>query len=420
LTVTRDRGRGRRAAGPAPAGSRRTVAARSATATGGAGNGYLSLFQVRIEHGYYNESGGACPDFQVVPTPDCARLMARLGMVFKDFGTGFSVLVAEARAAAMIDYVRSRYSAGPDGEGYWTWLTFLLVPTNPGFVGITGLPITTSPTAQNLHLDNRATVDGNQGLVLSGTTGPGPQTLYPVTGPTLSVPTPHGRSASITDLSGAPVQAAATSNADVATFNLKNLPYGFYTVALTARTGKPIAAGGFAGTRLYVPAQPLSLAVLDLLLTRPTAGAGDPEAFPIPPMSSPPASGAAPDPAALQPVSLTLPFQPRGTYWLYYVVWQGRGALGADLAIGGTGTSFAKSNETLPNGDRAMLFTAAAPLPLQQRSSYRFSLSGHRQGADGSRDEIQVPWLPSAPAAPVWPAASGDPLSGNSEIYVYV
>lgn len=417
MTVSTVQGRG----ASVTAARQATQATRQATQAKSVGNGYRSLFEVRIEHGYYNEAGGACPDFRVVPTPDCARLMARLGMVFKDRGTGFSVLVAAARAAAMIDYVRSRYNAGPDGKGYWTWLTFLLVPTNPGFVGITSLPITTSPMAQNLHLDNGATLSAKQGLMLRGSAGPGPQALYPVTGATLSVPTPHGRTASLTDLSGAPVQAGATSSDDVTRFNLKGLPYGCYTVALTSRAGKPVAAKGFAATRLYVPDQALSLVVLDLLLAQPVAGAGDPTAFPIPLMASPPQSGTAPEATALQPVALTLPFGPRETYWLYYVVSQGGGGqLAADLAISGDGTSFTKGHETLPNGDRAMLFTAASALPLQQRSSYRFSLSGHRQGANGSRDEIKVAWLPSAPAAPVWPAPSGDLLSGSSEIYVYV
>lgn len=391
------------------------------TSLPGAAKGYQSLFQIRIEHGYYNEAGGVCPDFRVVPTPDCARLMASLGMVFKDRGTGFSVLVAADRAAAMIDYIRSRYSAGPDGKGYWTWLSFLLVPTNPNFVGITSLPITTSPMAQNLHLDNLATAQAKQGLMLRGSAGPAPQTLYPVAGASWSVPTPHGRTATLVDLSGAPVQAAATPDGDVTRFDLKGLPYGLYTATLTSRAGKPVAAKGFAATRLYVPDQPLSLVVLDLLLTQPVAGAGDPAAFPVPLMAAPPRSGSAPEATELQPVVLTLPFQPRDTFWLYYVVWQGRGGhLAADLAISGEGTTFARSVETLPNGDNAMLFTAASALPLQQRSANRFSLSGHRQGANGSRDEIKVAWLPSAPAAPVWPAPSGDPLSGSSEIYVYV
>lgn len=386
----------------------------------GSRDSYRSLFEVRFEHGYYNEAGGACPDFQVLPTPDCARLMASLGMLFKDRGTGFSVLVAESRAAAMIDYVRGRYSAGPAGQGYWTWLTFLLLPTNPGFIGITSLPITTSPMAENLHLDNLATVTVKQRLLLGGSFGPKPQAIYPVTGASLPVPTPHGRSAALADLSGAPVAAPATSSGDVTRFDLTGLPYGLYTVALTGRTGRPVAPRNFVATRLYVPAQPLSLVVLDLLLTQPVADAGDPAAFPIPPMTSPPGTGATPGATALQPVTLTLPFRPRDTYWRYYVVWQSRGGHSADLAISGDGASFSRTSETLPNGDRALLFTAGSALPLQQRSSYRFSLSGHRQGANGSRDEISVPWLPSAPASPVWPAPSGDPLSGSSEIYVYV
>ena len=99
---------------------------------------------------------------------------------------------------------------------------------------------------------------------------------------------------------------------------------------------------------------------------------------------------------------------------------QSAAQLSDDLAISGTGTSFSKSTEQLPNGDQAVLFTAGTALPLSQVSSYKFALSGQRQGTNGSRDDIAVAWLPSAPPTPVWPAPSGEALAGSSEIYVYV
>ena len=399
-------------------GMRRTANDHSAAPMAGARTGYIALFDVRFEHGYYNASGGECPDFRVVPTPDCAKLMSQLGMVFKNHGTGFSVLVTQARAAAMIAWVRSHYAAGPQGAGYWSWLSFLMVPTNLGFVGITSLPITTNPMAQNLHLDNRTASAVAGRMTLEGSAD---SSLYPVVGASWSVPTPAGRAAALTDLSGAPVSARASIGDGVTVFDLSSLPYGWYSVALTGKTGKPVAAKGFATTRLYVPQNPLSLVVLDLLLTQPVAGVGDPAAYPIPPMAAPPTKAPAPTPAAIRSVALTVAFQPRETYWRYYIVAQGHGRFADDLAISGGAVAFTKSAKALPNGDQAVLFTASEALPLRQRAPQRFALSGHRQGANGSRDAISIARLPTAPANPVWPLASPkEALSGSSEIFVYV
>ena len=391
---------------------------RTAAPMAGARTSYITLFDVRFEHGYYNASGGVCPDFKVVPTPECLALMSKLGMLFKDHGTGFSVLVSQARAEAMIAFVRSRYAAGPQGQGYWSWLSFLMVPTNPGFVGITNLPITTNPMVQNVHLDNRGTATAAGQMVLSAG---GAEALYPVTGSSWTVLTPAGRSAALLDLSGAPVAARASVSDGVTRLDLSGLPYGWYSVALTGKMGRPIAAKGFAATKLYVPQNPLSLVVLDLLLTQPVAGVGDSAAYPIPPMAAPPAKAPAPTPAAIQPVALTLAFQPRETFWRYYIVAQGRGRCAEDLAISGGAVTFTKSAKVLPNGDQAVVFAAGAALPLRQRAPQRFALSGHREGANGSRDAISIARLPTAPATPVWPLASSqEALSGSSEIFVYV
>ena len=147
---------------------------------------------------------------------------------------------------------------------------------------------------------------------------------------------------------------------------------------------------------------------------------GEASAFPVAPMP-PPRPGAPASSPAVAGVDLVLPFQPRETYWNYYICSQDRAAKFAPgLQISGAGTTFAKSTEQLPNGDSAVLFAAKTPLPLQQVSQYRFQLSGQRHGANGSRDAVSIAWLPAAPAWPVWPAPSGDPLAGSSEIYVYV
>ncbi|MES2442415.1 MAG: hypothetical protein V4574_06260 [Pseudomonadota bacterium] len=384
---------------------------------------FTTLFTVQFQHGYYNASGGKCPDFKVVPTPDCANRMASLGMLFKDLGAGFVVLVSTAKVPALINYVLSLYSSETPGAGYWSWLSFLLVPANPDFVGFTSLPITTNPMIQNLHLTNLATATAGDTLTLSGSAGPAAQTLYPVTGPSLSVPVPSGGSATLADLSGRTVSAASTTSDTATSFDLTNLPYGFYTIGFLNASGKvvPPPKGYTAPTEyLYVPASPLSLCVLDLLLAQPAKGIGDADAYPIPRLPVPPTADWASVVGPIQPVTLILPFDARDTYWAYYIVPQGAGQFTADLTISGSGATFAKSTEELPNGDQAVVFTAGTALPLRQVSPYRFKLSGQRQGSNGSRDDIAVNWLPTAPHAPVWPTASGDTLSGSSEIYVYV
>jgi hypothetical protein len=369
---------------------------------------YLTLFSVSIRHDYYNDRHDRCPDLRVRPTPACAALMASLGLLFRDLGTGFAVLVPQAKAEALASYVAGR---GPAS----TWLSFLLVPTNPQFVPITALPIDTNLRASNLHLTNLRTDASEQlpdgdgtkpDIVLTGTTA-GATALLPVTGSTLTVPTPTARTARLADLAGARVSAPASAAAGATSFDLSGFPYGLYSVRYEDSSGRPAAAPrGAQAEHLYVPTAPTSLCLLDLLLARPDGAEAHAAAFPL--------AG-----EAIRPVALTIGFTARETIWRYFVVAQGRSSRFAeDLAISGEAASFDRSGARLPNGEEAALFTASAALPLRRRSPHRFRLSGQRQNGSGARDEIEIDRLPTAPAAPVWP--SGDPLEGASEIYVYV
>lgn len=397
-----------------------TAAARSAApgASLPRGNGvsshYVPLFNVTFRHGYYNAAGGACRDFQVFPTPSCAQLMASLGMIFRDLGSGFSVQINQASIPAMIAYLAQNYSAASPGSGYWTRLSFALVSTNPGFVGITKLPITTNTLSQNLYAANLDAVANGTHLMLSGgATGP---TLFPVTGAGLTVATPAGCVATLLDISGAPVPVASTTGNGATRFAMGSLPYGLYMVQFDGGGAAVPAPQQY----LYTPRQPPSFGLIDLLLTQPIAGDGPSAAFPVASMP-PPASGVSPPAPAVQAVDLTLAFEPRKTYWQYYICSHDKAAhFGAGLQITGKGTTFAKSTAQLPNGDSAVLFSAKQPLPLQQLSEYRFELSGQRKGAGGGRDDISVDPLPASPANPVWPGPTGEPLAGMSEIYVYV
>lgn len=398
---------------PPPAFARRAVGA--AAPGGGASTHYAALFNVTFRHDYYNAAGGACGDFRVIPTPACAKLMAALGMIFRDLGAGFSVQVDRARIPAMVAYLRQADERARSGAGRCTWLSFVLVLTNPDFVGITSLPITTSPMVQNLYATNLDAAEDGKGLVMGGGSGPG-AALVPVTGASLEVPTPEGSTASLTDISGNAAPAAGATGDGVTRFSMNGLPYGFYTVVFEgAGDGGPPSE-----QYLYMPGQPGTFGLVDLVLAQPAAGQGVVAAFPVGAMA-PPQSGASPSAPAVTTVNLTLPFKARKTYWNYYICSHDKSAhFTRGLQITGKGTAFDKSVETLPNGDPAVLFSARTPLPLQQVSEYRFELSGRRKSASGREDDISIDWLPASPAAPVWPASTGDALTGVSEIYVYV
>jgi hypothetical protein len=375
---------------------------------------YATLFSVAFHHDYYNANGGACSALAVVPTPACAQTMRSLGMIFKDQGSGFAVLIEQAKIGALIAWLAAR--ATPE-RGCWAWLSFQLSASNPAFLGITGLPIATNMVTQKLHLSNLQTVMPGTTILLGDSDGIGAASLYPVTGAGLTVSVSEGRGAVLTDLSGAPVSARASAAPGQMTFDLGSLPDGFYRLSRTGADGAPVASSDVAPSYVYSPSLPLALGQLDLLLAQPQAGVGDPSAFPVTALALTASAG----PPAVNGVSLTLPFRARDTYWRYYIVSQGtRGALAPDLAIAGNGATFVKSTEALPNGDQAVVFTAGTALPLQQVSQYRFSLSGQRQAASGGRDSISVAVLPTPAAAPVWPGPAGEALTGSSEIYVYV
>ena len=367
---------------------------------------FLPLFDVRISHDYYNTTGGECPDFRVIPTPDSAQSMARLGLIFRDKGTGFAVYVQTSRVPELIAFVNDR-GIRSGGDGLWTWLSFLLVPTNPDFNGFTRLPMSASPASRNFHASNLDTSIHGGMRVLGAKRAIGAELFVPVTGSTLATGSPTGATVTLADFSGTPVFAPQISGAAGTSFNLGALPYGYYTVDTAGRTAPGSAEP--SQVALLVPQSPQTLGLIDLLLMQPPGTIGDPDAFPV-------AGGA----ATVSAVQLVLPFAARETVWKYYVVSQsGPATFSADLQISGPGASFVKSAEVLPNGDTATLFTADRPLALSQKSKFHFMLSGKRQASRGP-GTIVVARLPVAPASPVFPGEGDEPLAGISKIYVYV
>lgn len=366
---------------------------------------YAELFRVSIQHEYYNQSGGACRDFEVLPAPASARVMRSLGMLFRDYGAGFSVHIEASRIGGLIDYAKRRYRADADPAGYWSWLTFFLIPRSSSFIGITAMPLTASASRENAYLCNLTTHRSSGALVLGEPSWP-EDALFPVCGATLSVSAPNGSTLTLADISGKTYTSIPAHNRS-GQFDLAELPYGKYSVT----SSPPGAAGEARVNALYVPSRPTPLCVLDLLLTQPASGAGDVPAYPVVLSERP----------AIRAVDLTVAFQSRDTYWQYFIVSANASSgFGDELRISGEGVDFEKSLTTLPNGDSAVQFSATTALPLRERSPYAFELTGRRRSVHGSRDHVMIKRLPTAPAAPVWPAPSGDVLSGTSQIYVYV
>jgi hypothetical protein len=374
---------------------------------GAPATGVITLFCVQICHSYYNLANDRCPDFAVVPTPDGAALMARLGISFQDKGDGFIVYCAPSRLPA----IASHLAAMADGKTQGGWLSFFLLLKNPAFVGITALPLDTNPTQQNLYASNLDVAKTKGGeLVFGSRTGVDTTALLPVSGPAIALQTTADAVVSIADILGQTVASATAPANSPTTLSLAASPFGRYTIS-----ADPATAYAGPSEVAYVPTRPLTSGLIDLLLAQPPNQTGDGAAFPI--------AMALNQPPTTQTVSLVLSFTARATTWQYYVVSQsGRGSFGQDLSISGTATTFVQAAKpvALPNGEEAVLFSSAQPLPLRQHAPTRFKLSGQRHGPGGSRDEISIDRLPSAPAAPVWPASTGDALSGASEIFVHV
>src|SRR5436305_12534144 len=74
---------------------------------------YKHLCQVSIQNDYYNQSASRCPGFSVRPTPATAALMASLGLLCKDEGTGFSVFYDWSRRQELADYLLRQQESDP-------------------------------------------------------------------------------------------------------------------------------------------------------------------------------------------------------------------------------------------------------------------------------------------------------------------
>jgi len=89
---------------------------------------YIPLFSINLSHAYYSD--GICRDLIVKPTPACADVMKRLGLLFRQIKTGFSVFCRVG------DDKQELYQAFDVRKK----LSFYLYSRNPYLVNISALP----------------------------------------------------------------------------------------------------------------------------------------------------------------------------------------------------------------------------------------------------------------------------------------
>jgi hypothetical protein len=392
---------------------------------------YQNLFSVTFRHNYYNRNQGLCPDFAVTPAPSSAALMASLGLLFRDDGTGFSVLFQQASLGRLTSYIRSQKQPPSAAPGYWTRLTFLLSMVSPLFVGITDIPIGTKPTRRTLYANNMQAHEESGTIVLSKGPFMGTASRCPVTGDDLTIVVPGDtKSITVSDISGAVVIPAADSSNPVpipiyklgqfssASLNFAGLPYDLYTIAVQPGSGAQKRPHAYPRTLAYVPPSPVTMCMLDILLTQPTEGA--PGFYPL---TAPPNGRGflRPSPDA----AYVLPFNARNTYWEYYIVSRDPAAQLTDVRIEPLerdAINFLEQPDPgpLPDGSLPIVLRSETTLPLRQSPPERFRLTARRTDPSGRSNDILVSPLPVAPGAPVWPGPPRQSLTGTSEMFVYV
>lgn len=368
---------------------------------------FRPLFTVLISHSYYDADDDRCRDFRIQPTPTSQDLMQSLGLVFKDWGTGFSVFVDEARLDGLVNYLRRQSG----DHGLWSWLSFIMVPTNTAFVGITAMPLSTAPIRLNFYMSNQQAREApDRNAILAA--GPlSADIFYPPTGTFLTVPIqPDTQEIWAINIAGdvAIQQEIPKLEQDLTQYQLdfSTVPMGLYWIYLFNGIDLTLL-----WPLLYTDTGAVPLGFIDLILTRPTPTT--PGVYPVPPVDEGPVN-----PADIGLVTYLLRFEARSTRWRYYVASQVPGTL-HDVTIHGQGTEFSqRSRVILPTGQPALLFEAANDLPLRQQSAQRFRLRGVRRGPDGRENAVRVDCLPVAPGTPVWPGVSEQ--SGTSEMYIYV
>lgn len=420
---------------------------------------YIRLMQVSIRNSYYNASGYLCPDFTLRPTTDSAALMASLGLLFKDEGSGFSVLFDTNRSQELLTWLRTggdHSTAGGGLPGVWNRLSFTLAVQSPNFFNVTNVPINLRPGQKAFFLSNMAATVSADGRVLLNPEFPDKTPPVSLTGSQYMVEVPGSDVTTILvrDISGAivacepvywPRGATADPNCqglywieppvgnppldmvkrDPIYLDFSLLPEDKYQIQRVTGPGTSAGSTSSASTEETIYAYSASpLIFVDLLFTNPGIEGG---VYPVGDLDQPNTS--------IVPVQYYLEFERRSTIWNYYIVPTSQPLTNLRIDTGGTVNFAGPKDVTLPGNQAASLFVSGSPIALQEQSDSDFKLLG-KAGGVRMKNGVLLDRLPVASSQQVIPGdadfatestAAPDSVAHSppgetcfSDIYVYV
>lgn len=374
-------------------------------------NQFQDLYTVRFRHDFYNVDDGRCPDFYVVPTPTTADAMQSYGLLLKDFGTGFTVCCSTQSANVLSGFLATEQASGADLLGNWRRLSFAVVCRNPGFVGITRIPLDFNPPVSNFYFSNiTAHQDMSGAILLAPERFVSRKQIRPVIPQSFDMTSaPNLVCVNAYDISGerafsvnGPMGSPPGSDT-LLSIDFVGYADGVYQLEEVFSDAPSV----WGAPLLRNISSPLPMCFIDLFYCRPPGIDSGVYAVTL--------DGAK---ASVRAVDMELRFAARKTIWTYYVVSQSSEGQLVGLSIQGEGAQFhQKASVILPTGAIAIPFEADRPLALRQKSEYVFSLTGQRVGRFSS-NAISVPHLPVAGQYPIWPDREIE--GGRSDIYVYV
>jgi len=410
------------------------------------------LMTVSIRHSFYNASDELCPDFRIQPTAASADLMESLGLLFRDEGSGFSVMLDKRRQPGFLAYLRNQPPSSSQG-GVWNRLSFALAVRNPVFVNITDMPIGTACGGGAFYISNMTARQTRRGTIRLNPGTLKPEAQIPVTGSQYRwvVKDPMARSVVIRDISGAIVACepvywpresreqpqcpgpdpatAGVERRDVVFLNFSAVPEDKYQVeecGPAGATGDSLASADI----IYTFSGPPPLFFIDLLFTNPGISTG---VYPVENLDDE-------QQTTVTPTQYQMEFRHRSTVWNYYVVTTGAplSHLQIESVAQRTGrppvTFSGPTRVLLPDSKRADLFVSDTAIPLQEQSASNFQLLGRAGGLE-LRNGVLMNRLPVASSQQVIPhnsdyatgkqdedgeTAADSPKHDFSDIYVYV
>jgi hypothetical protein len=400
------------------------------------------LMEVAFKNTFYNLTGALSPDFSVAPTRNTQKIMKSLGMLFRDWGTGFSVLYDTKRTAGLERYLRQHSVAIIQNaeDGAATRLSFVLNVRNSNFYYFTDISYDFDVGSHCYYASNRTAhiVDGR--IVLTETEFVPEGKPLQAVGGELDIPFKNATAIEVLDVLGNVVQCyprlipvdlfdadpplgiiscqevnkylksypdAVTAPQEICTINFFLLPAGCYTIRYV---------GDFEpeSTVIYRAEDGQALCFIDLFLTDPVAGGAG--IYPVRDLDAKHPS--------INDIVYDLNFLARSTRWGYFIVPPAKNAQLHDLHITGTNgkgepVTFSPAQQVSIGLDTtAYLSFSETNLQLQSNSEYVFKLSGRIQHAKGmtTRDSTLMPRLPVATpnrVAPIPP--NKDPSNGDGD-----